>query len=336
NTNLVLQMDDPNNEIQILVGAGEATPEFSSVVGRSVDPSLDTSNFVSGGSINIGALSVSNQSLGGLVQSKLAKQAVLAGNLIGLQQLAFIDVSLFEEDLALYGTIGQGIALALEQCEEIEGCAPDVTEQELNDLIEGLQARIAELERRLTDPEHAADKEKIEELLVGYRKELENYNGYLKQLQEYYAAEEETGDEFGEESEDDFGDEFGASTIENQIRSLSRVLEVAKKRIDWLEQLKANADERTRLSTVTGIELTIEALDEIIDATNQEIQFIEAKIKQLQDSNEAGLPNGGEPQFWAEAGDNSLTGQVYFGPALFNADEQVLAIQTSATGAAWY
>jgi len=49
-----------------------------------------------------------------------------------------------------------------------------------------------------------------------------------------------------------------------------------------------------------------------------------------------GLPRGNEPLFWAEAGDNSLTGQVQYGPPLFNADDQVLAVQTTATGAAWY
>jgi hypothetical protein len=334
-TNLVLRMDDPNDEIQILVGQGETTPQFSSVIGRSVDPSGDTNSFISGGTVNIGALGVINQRLSGLVQAKLAKQAVLAGNLIGLQQLAFIDVSLFEEDLALYGTIGQGIALTLEQCEEIEGCAPDVTEEELNQLIEGLQARITELERRLGDPEHASDHEQIEELLAGYRKELDNFQGYLKQLQEYYAAEEEAED-FGEEFEEDLGDEFGATTIEAQIRSLGRALEVAKQRVGWLEQLKANAEERARLSTATGIELTIEALDEIINATNREIQFIEARIKQLQDNYEAHQPGDGEPLFWAEAGDNLLASQVRYGPPPFNADDQVLTIQTSALGEAWY
>jgi hypothetical protein len=334
-TNLILRMDDPNDEIQILVGQGETTPQFSSVIGRSVDPSGDTSSFISGGTVNIGALGVINQRLSGLVQAKLAKQAVLAGNLIGLQQLAFIDVSLFEEDLALYGTIGQGIALTLEQCEEIEGCAPDVTEEELNQLIEGLQARITELERRLGDPEHAADHEQIEELLAGYRKELDNFQGYLQQLQEYYAAEEEAED-FGEEFEEDLGDEFGATTIEAQIRTLGRALEAAKQRVGWLEQLKGNAEERARLSTATGIELTIEALDEIINATNREIQFIEARIKQLQDSNEAHLPGDGKPLFWAEAGDNLLASQVRYGPPLFNADDQVLTIQTSTTGEAWY
>ena len=55
--------------------------------------------------------------------------------LIGLETLAFVDVGLFEEELTLYGQIGNGIGLALAQCEEQEGCAPNVTEDELNTLI---------------------------------------------------------------------------------------------------------------------------------------------------------------------------------------------------------
>ena len=329
-TNLTLNID----QLQTVIGPNQTTPQFVSLVGNSITPTTDTQNFVNNGNINVSALTITNANLAGTnfnlsATGTLAKQAVLAGNLIGLQQLAFIDVSLFEQDLDLFGTIGQGIALALEQCEELEGCA--VNEDELNMFIDGLKARIAELERRQKDPKYAKDKDKIKQLLAGYNEQLDKFGGYLKQLQAYNAAsqaEEEGGDQFDQA--------LGGTTIEGQIKNLSQVLELAKQRIDSLQKLKANADERAKLSKSTGIELTIEALDEIIKATNREIQFIESQIKQLQDSNQAGLQQPNGSLFWAVSGDQRQARQIQFGPAMFNKDDQVLAVQASATGESWY
>ena len=90
------------------------------------------------------------------------------------------------------------------------------------------------------------------------------------------------------------------------------------------------------MSKSTGIELTIEALDEIIKATKQEIEFIESQIKQLQDSNQASNLPGNGPLFWAESADQRIASLVQYGPHMFNEDDQVLAVQTSATGESWY
>ena len=330
-TNLILNnVNSGADTIQTVVGQGQATPSFNDTNGaQSIASTTDTNDFIAANSVNINAISVVNQSLSGLVQSKLSRQAVLAGNLIGLQQLAFVDVSLFEQDLDLFGTIGQGIALALEQCEELEGCA--VNEEELALFIDALKARIAELERRLKSPEYSGEHKKDQELLDGYNEQLEKFGGYMEQLQAYNTASQEA-----EQGGDEFSDEFGATTIEAQIKNLSQVLEVAKQRIDSLEQLKANADERDKLSKSTGIELTIEALDEIIKATNREIQFIESQIKQLQDSNQASLERQNGSLFWAESGDQRQARKLQYGPAMFNQDDQVLAIQALATGESWY
>jgi hypothetical protein len=251
-------------------------------------------------------------------------QQLSFGQLIGLQQLAFIDVGLFEEDLQLFGIIGQGVALALAQCEEVEGCAPDVSEDELNQLIEQLAARVAELERRIAEATSDAEKQKLQTLLDGYRRELENFRNYQRQLKEYYSApseEDAGGDEFGEEGE--------GGDVATQVKTLSDVLEITKKRIDWLEGLKADADARARLSESTGIELTIEALDEIIDATRQEVIFIERMIQLLLEGPQAQVE---PPVFWAESSDDqTMVRNIGFGPSLLKLDEPAVA----STGR-WY
>ena len=101
--------------------------------------------------------------------------------LIGLETLAFVDVGLFEEELTLYGQIGNGIGLALAQCEEQEGCAPNVTEEELNNIISSLEARVVELQRRLVDTTNEDSRSELEELIRGFSQELQNFLDYRKQ-----------------------------------------------------------------------------------------------------------------------------------------------------------
>ncbi|MGE0483439.1 MAG: beta strand repeat-containing protein [Gammaproteobacteria bacterium] len=117
-----------------------------------------------------------------------------------LQAVSFVDSSLFEEDLSLFGQIGNGIALSLDQCEDAEGCAPSVTEEELVALIEALNERISRLEALIEAGQ--IDREEGERLLAGYRQQLQNFLDYQEQLVAYNKAKE--ADEFG----DDFGDEF--------------------------------------------------------------------------------------------------------------------------------
>ncbi|MCH7696770.1 MAG: hypothetical protein IIB73_10850, partial [Proteobacteria bacterium] len=259
------------------------------------------------------------------VQAATAIQAVLAGNLIGLAQLAYIDVGLFEEDLSLFGVIGKGIALALAQCEEVEGCAPNVTEEELDQLIDALQARIDELDKRLVEAEQEVDRDKLVQLMDGFRQELENFEGYKEQLAEYYIEDEDEAfdDEFGEE-------DFARDVITNQVKTLSDILEVVKLRIAWLENLKADADTRAKLSELTGLELTIEALDEIIDATQQQVQSIESQINFLLEGIEAKVdPHhtpAEKPLFWAESGDYQMLREVAYGPWLLQSNDQAVAL----------
>ncbi len=249
-----------------------------------------------------------------------------AGSLLGLEQLSSIDTGLFEQDLSLFSVVGQGVALSLAQCEEIEGCAPNVTDAELDELISALQGRIDELDRRLLEEGSARARAQLEELREGYRKELQNFEGYKQQLEAFYAAEEaELGDdEFAEQ----FGDEFDETdTVAAQIKVLRETLAVTQQRIDWLEGLKGDAEARTRLGAATGIELTIEALDGIIEATRQEVLFIESQIELLLQGTQAGRA----PIFRAESSDPSLPQNVHYGPSLLNLDAPLVAL-----GERWY
>ena len=153
-------------------------------------------------------------------------------------------------------------------------------------------------------------KEKLEELIAGYQQEMENFIQYRQDLQEYLTVEEE---EFDEEFDED---EFGAEPDVDAIQKLGKMLETVNARIQWLESLKGSPEDRARLSEATGIELTQEALDAIIEGAKSEGKFIEQQIKLLQEGTEAKIKS--DPLFIAEAGDHSLTQVVNYGPSLLN------------------
>jgi hypothetical protein len=301
--NLIIDANGGN--LQTVVGSGN-TPTFGVLNATPIDSSDATISFLNGLAVGTG-LNLNNLTF---VQA----QTLILGNLIGLEQIAFIDTGLFEEDLTLYGTIGQGIALSLAQCEEIEGCAPDVTETELDELIEGLEARIDEMERRLEE-DPGRDQEQLERLLAGYEQELENFNNYKTELQQFYEADEV------------FDDEFGEDFATGEIRRLNTILDTVTARIDWLENLKANTDLRAQLSENTGVELTIEAIDEIIRATQQQIRFIERQIQQLLDGTQASLGSG----FVAEVGDLTLSRFPRYENELYSYNQHMKQIENS-----WY
>jgi len=298
-----IEIELAGGDALVSIATGQEAPQFALFDANAIEGDADIAAFL--------ALDVNVAGIGAVLLNievtQDVGQANLAGSLIGLEQLAFIDVGLFEEDLSLFGVIGSGVALSLAQCEEVEGCAPDVTESELDELIVALHARIDELEKRKAESS-GVDLSKIEELLAGYRKELSNFEGYKQQLLEYYSGDAE--DDF---EDDDFGDE-AAPTIGDQIQSLGQVLEVAQRRIEWLEGLKADPESRATLSESTDIDLTIEAIDAIIEATRQEVLFIEKQIQLLQDGTQA----LSKPVFWAESGDYNGIHHVDYGTSLLS------------------
>jgi hypothetical protein len=240
-----------------------------------------------------------------------------ASSLIGLETLAFIDVGLFEEELTLFGQIGTGIALALTQCEEQEGCAPSVGEDEMKHLIESLEGRLLELEKRLAEESDPKIRAELEELILGFNEELKDFQGYLKELQDFFAAEE--GDEEDIDDEE-LGDDGFIGEDAASIDYLAKVLETVKARIEWLESLKGNPKERKRLTDATGIKLTQETLDTIIEAAKSEAAFIENQMKLLIEGTEAMLNGVNTPMFTAESRDYNSMQTLHYGDDLLSLD----------------
>jgi hypothetical protein len=266
-------------EVDVAIGAGNEI-EFN---GASINSDNETDEALEE-SLTTGSLLLAGLTAG--VTNTFSINPATA--LIGLETLAFVDVGLFEEELTLYGQIGNGIGLALAQCEEQEGCAPNVTEEELNNIISSLEARVVELQRRLVDATNEDSRLELEKLIRGFSQELQNFLDYRKQLIEFLAADEEEEEEDFEDEEeldedlDSLLEESESSDVDAEVDEVSRlakVLETIKARIEWLESLKANTEERVRLSEVTGIELTQEALDEIIESSKSEANYIENQIR---------------------------------------------------------
>ena len=210
---------------------------------------------------------------------------------------------LFGQELTLFGAIGTGIALSLSQCAEQYSCAPNVTLEELDTLIEQLTARIAELERRrgeANEAEHAT----IDAQLADYRAERQNFEAYRETLKRYILAEEAADDLPGLPEAGDT----------DEVARLTRALQGVRARIQWLEGLRADAAERERLARATGQALTPARLEGIIEAAKAQATFMENRIRLLLEGTEAALPEA--PEFRAEAGDYEAVDVVQYGQSL--------------------
>ena len=301
-----LEIELGGGSLQIALGSGN-TPQFGFLdASQNLAGTLETNAF-------LGVLGLSNAKF---VQG----QILVLGNLIGLEQIAFLDVGLFEQDLSLFGVIGQGVALALAQCEELEGCAPNVTDAELKELIVQLDARVKEIRRRLGKaPEKA--KPRLQKLLDGYQDQLDSFKQYKVELEAYTTG----GGELGP---GDQGDAFTAKssarkfapedTVASEIRRLSSIIDMARKRIEWLQGLKKDRAALIKLLKSAGLKIKRESLDRIIDATQQEILNLQQQIQSLLSGDQAQV---GGPFFAEAAGyaNRPLTG---YGDPLYLIDNK--------------
>ena len=222
------------------------------------------------------------------VDSGLAVAINPGSTLVNQRIIIFVDLGVFEEELSLYSQIGVGIALALSQCEEEEGCTPAVTDVELLGLLNELEARIFELERRLPEAE-GTDVDRIKGLLAGFRNEFKAYSGYLQELRDIQIAA-------AEDLEEDIFEEIEEEVIAIQLQGartneLTVILNVVRNRISWFETLKIDATEREEISRATGLDISIELLDKLIEAARSEASFIEGQLRLLLESQSAGTPN---------------------------------------------
>ena len=121
--------------------------------------------------------------------------------------LILFDLSIFESELEIIGTIGRGVAMDISQCEELEGCAPFATEESLDAFIAGLDERIAELQRRKAAGQ--GDAGRIQTLLDGFTAERDYFDTTYRDQLEAYLDEGDDFDDFEDDFDEDFGDAPG-------------------------------------------------------------------------------------------------------------------------------
>lgn len=177
-----------NQNIRLDLGGGPVLVAVSSSVQQ---PTFDPSSNATSQTFDPTALKIISS-----LTNPIGVQAVQvvfsnpAAALTGLQNVQFVDVGVFEQDLTLFGVLGNGIALSLDQCEDKDGCAPNVTMEELDKLIAGLKARLDALTQRGKGEGGGGRGRK--DLVAEYERQLASFEGYKKQLQDYQEAQEES------------------------------------------------------------------------------------------------------------------------------------------------
>ena len=262
---ILLQLGSPPGEI--LVTQGDAA---TSVVDFKIGSSADDSNTTDTDTLTIlnsvaqlistGAFAGFGAAGASFSDITSAQQSIVsifnpAAVLTLLQAISFLDASAFESELSLFGIIGEGIAQSLDQCEDAEGCAPSVTEEELAGFIDVLSDRISRLEGMLSSGD--IDAEDGRRLLAQYRQELQAFMDYQTQLREYLARQE--ADEFGDEFDDVFEAE---EVLEPAVEEI-----VEEEPVEFEEAAEETFDEviedEIPADTFEDIEEAVESFDEL-------------------------------------------------------------------------
>jgi len=109
----------------------------------------------------------------------LIQTAALA-RILTSDEVSQADTQALIAETDVFKAIGMGIALSLAQCEGIENCKPSVDQDELKQLLQALDNRIAHIQNIVNNEE--ISEENLNEILTAYVDERENYLRYLDQL----------------------------------------------------------------------------------------------------------------------------------------------------------
>jgi len=109
----------------------------------------------------------------------LIQTAALA-RILTSDEVSQADTQALIAETDVFKAIGMGIALSLAQCEGIEDCRPSVIHEELRQLLQALDNRIAHIQNIVNSEE--ISEENLNEILTAYVDERENYLRYLDQL----------------------------------------------------------------------------------------------------------------------------------------------------------
>lgn len=262
-TNLTLDFNGGSFELAVSAERQSNSQPNALSSARGVPLSGNTSDFIRSLGLNLVSVSVSF--------------ANPAAAIMGVRAIEVIDIALFEEDLTLFGRLGEGVALAFAQCEEVEGCTPDVTVEELTTSINDMEQRIQQLESTLETTTDPGRRKELEQLLAEYRIQQEEFTTYRTDLQSFTGFEQQFEDEFGAISDDD----IDLEALEKEVA----MIETIYTRVRFLESLQFNRERREMFAERTGLDLSDERLSRIIESTLEAASRTEARIEKMLDGN---------------------------------------------------
>ncbi|MDZ7736349.1 MAG: hypothetical protein U5P41_09775 [Gammaproteobacteria bacterium] len=121
-----------------------------------------------------------------------AAQAATEGRILSEGEVDPAASNQLAGELEVFESVAQGIALSLAVCDEVAGCDPMLSEDELAKLIETLDSRIDQLNSFEESAETAAG---YDSLLNEYRQTRENYALYMKELRDIKRGVKEFAEE---------------------------------------------------------------------------------------------------------------------------------------------
>ena len=124
--------------------------------------------------------------------------------------LLYIDTGLFEADLTLFSIIGRGVSVYLSMCEEVEGCAPPIGIDVIEQLIASAEQRLDELEIEYIEAD-ADEASPLAELVLRYSRLVRDMKKLKREWITLFAPE--LGNEALEEADattEDFIEQRGA------------------------------------------------------------------------------------------------------------------------------
>ena len=127
-----------------------------------------------------------------LIIGMAAAQAATEGRILSENEVDPAAGNALAGELAVFESVGQGIALSLAVCDEAGNCDPMLSEDELAKLIETLDARIDQL---TAVEETSATADNYDSLLNEYRQTRQEYALYMKELRDIKRGVQEFAEE---------------------------------------------------------------------------------------------------------------------------------------------
>lgn len=103
----------------------------------------------------------------------------MSAAILNKDEAAQADLSTLQNESSVFQSIGMGIALSIAQCEGVDLCSFTVDVDEIQELINTLDARIDSLILR---QEEAEDPVEFDKILTAYVSERDNYTTHLDKL----------------------------------------------------------------------------------------------------------------------------------------------------------